>query len=72
MIILMMSGEWSGYLDRIFFSGDLNNDPSHNNVHIRRFEDYQIAELSKRRNEVKVIDKEMTKIKRHIVESLDI
>lgn len=54
------------------FSGDLNNDPSRNNVHIRRFEDYQMAEVLKRRDEINVIDKKMTNIKKHIVNKLDI
>lgn len=63
--------EWSDYLNHIF-SGDLKNDPCVKNVHIRRFEDYQMAEVSKRCDEIKIIDKEMTKIKKHISENVDI
>lgn len=55
-----------------FISDELKSDPSLNHAHIRRFENYQLAEASKRRDEIKLIDKQMTKITKNIAQNFDI
>lgn len=45
-------------------------NPTINQVNFRRFEDYQLAETSKRLEEIEVIDKKMQEIREQARESL--